>query len=115
MGELEPWMDENFVKSIWFGMGEQVSVKMIRDKFSGYAPHPRSPPKGDGQPADSVQQRRILLHRLYQSRRRRQGPHPERLHDAQLATSLQAQLGLGRGSGRPPVRAILHPRSPPPC
>ena len=36
MGELEPWIDENFVKSVWFGMGEHVSVKMIRDKFSGY-------------------------------------------------------------------------------
>ncbi|OCK95299.1 mRNA binding post-transcriptional regulator [Cenococcum geophilum 1.58] len=35
MGELEPWIDENFVRSIWFGMGEQVNVKMIRDKFSG--------------------------------------------------------------------------------
>jgi len=38
MGELEPWIDENFVRSVWFGMGEQVNVKMIRDKFSGYAP-----------------------------------------------------------------------------
>ena len=37
MGELEPWIDENFVRSVWFGMGEQVNVKMIRDKFSGYA------------------------------------------------------------------------------
>lgn len=36
MGELEPWIDENFVRSIWFNMGEQVNVKMIRDKFSGY-------------------------------------------------------------------------------
>jgi hypothetical protein len=36
MGELEPWIDENFIRSIWFGMGEQVNVKMIRDKFSGY-------------------------------------------------------------------------------
>lgn len=36
MGELEPWIDENFVRSLWFQMGEQVSVKMIRDKFSGY-------------------------------------------------------------------------------
>ncbi|KAI9722152.1 MAG: hypothetical protein M1828_004834 [Chrysothrix sp. TS-e1954] len=35
MGELEPWIDENFVRSIWYNMGEQVSVKMIRDKFSG--------------------------------------------------------------------------------
>ncbi|KAI9871568.1 MAG: hypothetical protein M1830_002736 [Pleopsidium flavum] len=37
MGELEPWIDENFVRSVWFGMGEQVNVKMIRDKFSGNA------------------------------------------------------------------------------
>jgi RNA recognition motif-containing protein len=37
MGELEPWIDENFVRNLWFQMGEQVSVKMIRDKFSGYA------------------------------------------------------------------------------
>lgn len=36
MGELEPWIDENFVRSVWFGMGYQVNVKMIRDKFSGY-------------------------------------------------------------------------------
>lgn len=35
MGELEPWIDEAFIRSIWFGMGEQVNVKMIRDKFSG--------------------------------------------------------------------------------
>lgn len=35
MGELEPWIDENFVRTVWFGMGEQVNVKMIRDKFSG--------------------------------------------------------------------------------
>ncbi|KAF2206093.1 RNA-binding domain-containing protein [Delitschia confertaspora ATCC 74209] len=37
MGELEPWIDENFVRTIWFNMGEQVNVKMIRDKFSGNA------------------------------------------------------------------------------
>ncbi|KAI9729327.1 MAG: hypothetical protein M1834_006998 [Cirrosporium novae-zelandiae] len=35
MGELEPWIDENFVRSVWYGIGEQVQVKMIRDKFSG--------------------------------------------------------------------------------
>lgn len=35
MGELEPWVDENFIRSLWFGMGEQVNVKMIRDKFTG--------------------------------------------------------------------------------
>ncbi|KAL8820565.1 MAG: hypothetical protein Q9223_001245 [Gallowayella weberi] len=37
MGELEPWIDENFVRSVWYNMGEQVNVKMIRDKFSGNA------------------------------------------------------------------------------
>lgn len=36
MGELEPWIDENFVRTLWYGMGYQVNVKMIRDKFSGY-------------------------------------------------------------------------------
>jgi len=36
MGELEPWVDEAFVRNIWYQMGEQVNVKMIRDKFSGY-------------------------------------------------------------------------------
>jgi len=36
MGELEPWVDETYVRNIWFSMGEQVNVKMIRDKFTGY-------------------------------------------------------------------------------
>ena len=36
MGDLDPWMDENFVKQIWQQFGEHVNVKMIRDKFSGY-------------------------------------------------------------------------------
>lgn len=40
MGELEPWIDENFVRSVWYNMGESVNVKMIRDKFSGYATKP---------------------------------------------------------------------------
>jgi hypothetical protein len=31
----QPWIDENFVRTVWFGMGYQVNVKMIRDKFSG--------------------------------------------------------------------------------
>ena len=31
----EKWIDENFIRSVWFGMGESVNVKMIRDKFSG--------------------------------------------------------------------------------
>lgn len=36
MGDLDPWMDENFIKHVWSHFGEQVEVKMIRDKFSGY-------------------------------------------------------------------------------
>lgn len=40
MGELEPWIDENFIRNIWYQMGEQVNVKMIRDKFSGYVTPP---------------------------------------------------------------------------
>ena len=40
MGELEPWIDENFVRSVWYNLGEQVNVKMIRDKFSGYYQFP---------------------------------------------------------------------------
>jgi hypothetical protein len=36
MGELEPWVDESYIKNLWYTMGEQVNVKMIRDKFSGY-------------------------------------------------------------------------------
>ena len=35
-GDLEPWMDEQFVKQVWVHFGENVEVKMIRDKFSGY-------------------------------------------------------------------------------
>ena len=35
MGELEPWMDESSIRNTWYSMGEQVNVKMIRDKFSG--------------------------------------------------------------------------------
>ena len=36
MGELEPWVDETYIRNFWYGMGEQVNVKMIRDKFTGY-------------------------------------------------------------------------------
>jgi RNA recognition motif-containing protein len=38
MGELDPWMDENFVKRVFEPMvGYEVQVKIIRDKFSGSA------------------------------------------------------------------------------
>ncbi|KAL2885517.1 hypothetical protein HOO65_080467 [Ceratocystis lukuohia] len=36
MGELEAWMDENFIKGVWMSSaGENVQVKVIRDKSSG--------------------------------------------------------------------------------
>lgn len=35
MGELEPWMDENWIRAAFYSAGHQVSVKMIRDKFTG--------------------------------------------------------------------------------
>lgn len=36
MGELEPWMDENFIKGVFVSTaGENVNVKVIRDKNSG--------------------------------------------------------------------------------
>ena len=39
MGELEPWMDENWIRAAFYSAGHQVSVKMIRDKFTGYLLH----------------------------------------------------------------------------
>lgn len=38
MGELEPWMDENFIKGVFLSSAhENVNVKVIRDKNSGNA------------------------------------------------------------------------------
>ncbi|KAI7892040.1 uncharacterized protein EV154DRAFT_506124 [Mucor mucedo] len=41
MGDLDPWMDELFIKNVWLLLGESVVVKLIRDKrtslSSGYA------------------------------------------------------------------------------
>ncbi|KAJ3097359.1 hypothetical protein HK100_005379, partial [Physocladia obscura] len=37
MGELEPWMDENYVRQLWNSIGENVTVKMIRDKMTGHS------------------------------------------------------------------------------
>ncbi|CAH0050546.1 unnamed protein product [Clonostachys solani] len=38
MGELEPWMDENFIKGVFLSSAaEAVNVKVIRDKNSGNA------------------------------------------------------------------------------
>jgi hypothetical protein len=36
MGDLDAWMDENYVRQIWQQYGEQVNVKVIRDKFTGF-------------------------------------------------------------------------------
>ncbi|KAI9323846.1 hypothetical protein BX666DRAFT_1846616 [Dichotomocladium elegans] len=35
MGELEPWMDEQYLQQLWFNLNEKVLVKVIRDKVSG--------------------------------------------------------------------------------
>lgn len=32
MGELEPWMDEQYIQRLWFSLNAQVIVKVIRDK-----------------------------------------------------------------------------------
>ncbi|KAJ2617026.1 hypothetical protein H4S08_000510 [Coemansia sp. RSA 1365] len=37
MGDIEPWMDENYIRRIWAHMGEMVVVKMIRDRLTGGA------------------------------------------------------------------------------
>lgn len=41
MGDLDPWMDETSIKQVWALLGENVVVKLIRDKrtnmSSGYA------------------------------------------------------------------------------
>jgi hypothetical protein len=37
MGEMEGWMDENFIKNVMQTvLGESVQVKVIRDRNSGY-------------------------------------------------------------------------------
>ncbi|KAI8880922.1 RNA-binding domain-containing protein [Backusella circina FSU 941] len=35
MGDLESWMDEQFIRNVWFSLGENVIVKLIRDKRTG--------------------------------------------------------------------------------
>ncbi|KAI9598326.1 hypothetical protein BDF19DRAFT_382537 [Syncephalis fuscata] len=35
MGELDPYMDEVFIKHAWMQLGENVQVKMIRDRYTG--------------------------------------------------------------------------------
>ncbi|KAG0177401.1 hypothetical protein DFQ28_005828 [Apophysomyces sp. BC1034] len=35
MGDLESWMDEAYIRCLWLTMGEDVIVKLIRDKKTG--------------------------------------------------------------------------------
>lgn len=36
MGDLDHWMDENFLQQVWLAYGEHVVVKLIRDKRTKY-------------------------------------------------------------------------------
>lgn len=36
MGDLEPWMDEQYLRQLWMSLGEDIIVKLIRDKRTGY-------------------------------------------------------------------------------
>ena len=41
MGELAGWMDEGFIRSVFQStMSENVNVKIIRDRHSGYVSLP---------------------------------------------------------------------------
>ncbi|RKP36038.1 hypothetical protein BJ085DRAFT_6202, partial [Dimargaris cristalligena] len=35
MGDLEPWMDQNYLRTTWYNMGEQVNVKTIFNRSTG--------------------------------------------------------------------------------
>ncbi|KAL1915515.1 uncharacterized protein VTP21DRAFT_6639 [Calcarisporiella thermophila] len=35
MGSIPEWADETWIRQLWYSLGENVSVKMIRDKFTG--------------------------------------------------------------------------------
>ena len=32
MGDLEPWMDETYLQSLWFNLNVNVIAKVIRDR-----------------------------------------------------------------------------------
>ncbi|KAL1925626.1 uncharacterized protein VTP21DRAFT_509 [Calcarisporiella thermophila] len=38
MGELAPYMSEDFIRQLWYSLGENVNVKVIRDKNRGQIP-----------------------------------------------------------------------------
>ncbi|KAJ1924628.1 hypothetical protein IWQ60_005075 [Tieghemiomyces parasiticus] len=35
MGGLEPWMDQNYLRTLWYNLGEQVNVKCIYNRATG--------------------------------------------------------------------------------
>ncbi|KAJ2859986.1 hypothetical protein GGH94_005786 [Coemansia aciculifera] len=35
MGDIEPWMDEDYIRIVWERLGEAVAVKIIRDRLTG--------------------------------------------------------------------------------
>ncbi|KAJ2798153.1 hypothetical protein H4S07_005761, partial [Coemansia furcata] len=35
MGDIEPWMDEDYIRIVWERLGESVAVKIIRDRLTG--------------------------------------------------------------------------------
>ncbi|KAJ2030280.1 hypothetical protein H4S03_007105 [Coemansia sp. S3946] len=35
MGDIEPWMDEEYIRIVWNSLGETVAVKIIRDRLTG--------------------------------------------------------------------------------
>lgn len=35
MGDLEPWMDDNWLKQLWLSYGFMVSIKVIKDRNTG--------------------------------------------------------------------------------
>ncbi|CAO3685162.1 unnamed protein product [Rhizopus stolonifer] len=36
MGDLEPWMDEEYIQSMWSSLAKTVTVKVIKDKTTGF-------------------------------------------------------------------------------
>lgn len=35
MGELDQWMDENYLRQLWWSMGQEVSCRISVDKYGG--------------------------------------------------------------------------------
>lgn len=35
MGELDPWMDDNYLRQLWWSMGQEVTCRISIDKYGG--------------------------------------------------------------------------------